>query len=364
VTRRPTRPRTSRHRWPIAALLVAVGIAVTAAVTGTASGASRVSPLPQAEATVGAPVAPSPGAGVAAAATPLPDPPGSTTRVSTTGAGGEADGASGGVTSLVAASNPDQAISADARWVVFVSAATQLIAGEPHPAGGLFLRDRKLGTTTAVPWLDGGPFPAGITAAEPAISSNGTVVAFTAIVTSRASTRILPTRTDTPFVFAWEQGAPAPDIVSMDATGRPTPGYQPSISGDGLSVAYTRWSVATAPPVLSNLRSDGFPGDGQFYIFGPSAPCTPHSATIAVTATDPDDAVTGVTLFYQPNGGSVLTKPMEPVGGDTWQTTIVAADAWASGRIEYRVEARDAQGNLATLANARPYLLTKGDCIL
>ncbi len=363
MTRRPTRRRTSRRRWPLAALLISVALSAAAVIAGSASGATRSSPQPPSEAAA-APVEVAASPAGNAAPSPLPDPPGSTTRVSTTSAGGEGNGASGGVTSLVAASNPDQAISADARWVVFVSAATQLIDGETHPAGGLYLRDRQLGTTVAIPWLDGGAFPTGITAAEPVISSNGGVVAFTAIVTSGASSRILPTRTDTPFVFAWEQGAPAPDIVSMDASGRPTPGFQPSVSGDGRSVAYTRWSVATAPPVLSNLRTDGFPGDGEFFVFGPSAPCTPHSATISVTATDPDDAVTQVTLFYQPNGGGVLAKAMDRVGGDTWQTTIDVLDSWATGRIEYRVEARDGQGNLATLASARPYLLTKGTCIL
>jgi hypothetical protein len=151
----------------------------------------------------------------------------------------------------------------------------------------------------------------------------------------------------------------------MDASGRPTPGYQPSISADGRYVAYTRWFVDTTPPVLTNLTTDGFASGGQYFVYGPSAPCTPHSATITVTATDPDDAVTVVTLFYQPNGGSVLSQAMSNVGGTTWQTTIAILDAWSTGQITYWVVGRDAHGNVSQqLDPAAGYVLSKGDCIL
>lgn len=295
----------------------------------------------------------------------LPSPPGTTERVSVGADGRQGDGVSGGASALIESMNADQAISADGRWVVFASAATNLISGEPHPAGGIFVRDRETRTTFAIPWVGGGVFPAGVTAAEPVTSGDGAVVAFTAIVTDAITARAVALSTTSPYVLAWDRATNLTELVSMDANARPTPGYQPSISADGRYVAYTRWFVDTTPPVLSDLTTDGFPSGGQFFIFGPSAPCTPHAATITVTATDPDDAVTGVTLFVQPNGGGVASQPMSNVGGNTWRATIAALDAWSSGPITYWVQGRDSHGNVSQpLVSAAPNLLSKGDCIL
>jgi hypothetical protein len=350
---------TSRQRPPAIrgaiALAVAVSILAIGAATvalGARSAPIAAGPIPQASAALDAPSA-------------LPTPPGTTQRVSV-GADGRQGGAdSGGASAAIESMNGNQAISADGRWVAFASAATNLIPGEPHPAGGIFLRDRQTGTTVAVPWVDGGVFPAAVTAAEPTISGDGAVVAFTAIVSNAAAARAVAISTKSPYVLAWDRATNVTELVSVDGNGRPTPGYQPSISADGRYVAYTRWFADTTPPVLSNLTTDGFPSGGQFFVFGPGAPCTPHSATITVTATDPDDAVTGVTLFYQPNGGSVLTQPMSNVGGTTWQTTIAVADSWSTGQITYSVQGRDSNGNVSQpLTPAAGYVLSKGDCIL
>lgn len=299
------------------------------------------------------------------AAAPLPTPPGTTERVSVGGGGRQGDAGSGGASAVLEGMNGNQAISADGRWVAFASAATNLIRGEPHPAGGVFLRDRQSGATVAIPWVDGGAFPGAVTAAEPAISGDGAVVAFTVIVTGQSGTTAVSLPTMNPFVLAWDRGTNLTELVSVDGNGRPTPGYQPSISADGRYVAYTRWYLDTTPPVLSNLTTDGFPSGGQWYVFGPSAPCTPHSATITVSATDPDDAVTGVTLFYQPSGGGVESRAMSNVGGTTWRATVTVLDAWSTGQITYWVQGRDSNGNVSQpLFNASDYLLQKGECIL
>jgi hypothetical protein len=123
--------------------------------------------------------------------------------------------------------------------------------------------------------------------------------------------------------------------------------------------------VDNTPPVLSNLTTDGFPFDGQYYIYGPSAPCTPHVATISVTATDPDDPVAAVTLYYWPGGSNVLSKAMSPAGGNTWQATISATDNWQVGLINYWVQAVDSNGNQSqVLDHSNNYRLNKGDCLL
>ncbi len=166
-------------------------------------------------------------------------------------------------------------------------------------------------------------------------------------------------------MLAWDRGTNLTELVSVDGNARPTPGYQPTISADGRYVAYTRWLVDRTPPVPTDVTTDGFPSGGQFFVFGPSAPCTPHSATITVTVTDPDDAVTDVTLSYQPNGSSVVTQPMANVGGNTWRATIDTLDAWSTGPITYSVQARDSHGNVSeSVPPTAGFGLGKGDCIL
>jgi len=62
-----------------------------------------------------------------------------TTRVSVSSAGKQANFGSF-----------EGAISADGRFVAFSSTASNLVAGDADKAGGVFVRDRKTGTTTLV----------------------------------------------------------------------------------------------------------------------------------------------------------------------------------------------------------------------
>jgi hypothetical protein len=238
-----------------------------------------------------------------------------------------------------------------------VSAATNLIPGSAHPAGGVYVRDRQSGTTVAVAWLGGGAFPAGISGAEPAISGDGGVVAFTAIVSPRSS-RTLLVPTTTPYVLAWDRQANSTALVSVDSQGQPAPGFQPSVSADGRYVAYTRWAPGdTTPPNLSNLTAN--PTNVQYL------PCGPESSTISVTATDPDDTVSAVTLFYAPNGGSTSSQAMSAQGSNVWQGTITLAQGWSTGQITYWVQATDSHGNTSpSLFPSSSNTLTLNDCIV
>lgn len=339
MSRRPSVPR--RHN----ATLIGVGFLLTlAAAAGTAIARTPAGGISQ-------------GPVIAAAPAPaLPAPPGTTERVSIGGNGTQGNGAGGGVSGILASANGDQAISADGRWVAFVSAATNLIPGSAHPAGGVYVRDRQSGTTLAVPWLGGGAFPAGVSAAEPVISGDGGVVAFTAIVNPKSS-NALPVPTTTPYVLAWDRQTNSTTLVSVDSQSQPTPGFQPSISADGRYVAYTQWAQDKTPPILSNLTAN--PTSLQYL------PCGPESSTISVTATDPDDGVSSVTLFYAPNGGSTSSQAMSPQGSNVWQGTITLAQGWSTGQITYWVQATDSHGNTsASLFPSSSNILTLNDCIV
>jgi len=269
----------------------------------------------------------------------LATPPATTERISVGADGRQGNDASGGVSAVFEAMNPDQAISADGRWVAFASRATNLVPGETHPGGGLFLRDRQAGSTGSIPWIGGGPFPTSVTAAEPSISADGAVVAFTVVV-SGTSTGAIFAPTTLPYVLAWDRATNLTEIVSVSDTGSPTPGYQPSVSADGRYVAYTQWFVDKTPPVLSNLTASAT------HIGGCSGP---NSTTISVTATDADSTVSSVTLYYTPLGGSTLSQPMAPAGGNVWQYTIERDPFWSTGQITYRVQAVDSHGNVSAL---------------
>lgn len=89
-----------------------------------------------------------------------------TERVSLTGAGNQSAGAA-----------TDAAISADGRFVVFESAAADLVAGDTNGVSDIFVRDRTSATTTRVSVTAAGAQATGASTAA-AISPSGAWVAF------------------------------------------------------------------------------------------------------------------------------------------------------------------------------------------
>src|SRR4029079_15264073 len=93
-------------------------------------------------------------------------PDGAVSRVSVAADGGEANGPS---------SDPD--LSADGRFVVFASAASNLVAGDTNGAPDVFVRDLQAGTTTLVSAARAGG-PGNAASNGPAISAHGAFVTF------------------------------------------------------------------------------------------------------------------------------------------------------------------------------------------
>lgn len=282
--------------------------------------------------------------------------PATTTRQSVKSSGGQGNAGSGGASSFLDEALPNQAISADGRWVAFTSTATNLVSGTSLPAGGLYLHDRGSGSTVAIPWIGGVAFPTTVVAAEPVLSQDGSAVAFTAITTLSSPGLPFAGRSATPYVLVFDQHTGATTVVSVDAQGQPTPGWQPSISADGRYVAYTQWAPRdTSPPILSNLTAN------PTHIGG----CTgPNSSTISVTATDPDDPVASVTLTFTPNLGSQTSESMTAVGSNVWQASITIDSFWNPGPIAYSVQASDSHGNTSSpLSPSASQALNYDGCI-
>lgn len=137
------------------------------------------------------------------------------------------------------------AISADGRYVAFVSDAVNLAPGITNPGPGrqLFLYDRATGTSTLVSHNADSPDVAGNDASGESvvISANGRFVAFLSYATD-----LVPGQEDTngwPDVFLWDRVTGTTELVSRAAGTRTrtgnAPSYQMVISANGRYVAFS-----------------------------------------------------------------------------------------------------------------------------
>lgn len=140
-------------------------------------------------------------------------------------------------------------ISGDARHVLFSSNATNLVAGDDNGRRGLFLRDRRAGTTTIVSLSDSDqPIDA---PQEAAISANGRFIVFTAsgagIAPGPSSARLQ--------VYLRDRQAGTTRLVSVSGTGRPDNrgSGNPFVSDDGQIVAFESRATNLVPADTNNL---------------------------------------------------------------------------------------------------------------
>lgn len=153
---------------------------------------------------------------------------GATTRASVSSAGSQGNDWSWGITS----------ISADGQYVVFASAASNLVANDNNDSEDVFVHDRRTGTTTRAS-VDSVGLQANGSSGSPLISANGRYVAFT----SRASNLVVGDTNDTEDVFVHDRQTGATTRVNVSsAGGQADDGYAPktslSISADGRYVAF------------------------------------------------------------------------------------------------------------------------------
>jgi hypothetical protein len=296
------------------------------------------------------------------AADGLPAPLGTTERVSVADDERQGDAASGGVTALIDSANSDQAISGDGRWVAFVSSATNLAPGGDRP-GLLYLRNRQDGTTTLIPWIGGGQFPPGVTAAEPSMDQDGGVVAFTAIVTGKLRGVTSVEGSATPYVLLWDR-VTGTELISLDASGQAVPGFQPSVSADGSHVAYTQWGPEATPPPTPTPPPNNAPANAGRASSRGCIDTVNTSSIVSVTATDPDgdSLALRIQLSWTDGFGNTLFRfpaAMTYAGGTTWTYDIRSSDiasyGW-SGQINYAATARDARGADSGTLRDNPFL--------
>lgn len=166
---------------------------------------------------------------------------GTTMRVSVRTGGTQANGESGG-----------EDVSADGRFVVFSSAAANLVAGDTNNKADVFVRDRALGTTTRVSVGSGGAQASGdsgyssLYGFSTRISGNGRYVVF---------------RSD------------APNLVAGDTNGEPDVFVHDMVTGSTVRVnVASDGTQARGDDVGSFLAGTSITGDGRYVAFSSVAP--------------------------------------------------------------------------------------------
>lgn len=190
----------------------------------------------------------------------------------------------------------EPSISADGRWVAFVSVASNLVDGDTNNVGDVFVADLTTGAVQLVSVGQGGA-PADSRSSAPSISADGRWVAFASVASNLVDDEI----SDTQAVFVFDRSTGETRLVSV-GTGGPVAGQSkfaadPSISGDGQWIAFTSerdfltggaqgtlvylWSGTTGTTQLVSQGLDGAPAstsesasvsaDGRWVAFGSSS---------------------------------------------------------------------------------------------
>jgi Tol biopolymer transport system component len=152
---------------------------------------------------------------------------------------------SGGTQGNGDSGNP--AVSANGRFVAFDSRARNLVKGDTNGSADVFLRDRKNGTTVRISVSSSGRQATGGWSVDPTISDNGRYITF-----ESAATNLVPKDTNGRWdVFLRDRVSKKTSVISITASGGRTSNGDsddPAISGDARFIVFE----STAPNVVKN----------------------------------------------------------------------------------------------------------------
>jgi Tol biopolymer transport system component len=191
----------------------------------------------------------------------------------------------------------DPAISADGRFVVFSSGATNLVAGDTNGKWDIFVRDRQLGVTTRASVNSSG-VEVDRDAREPAISADGRYIVFSSDATNMLDEEAY----GYPHVYVHDQQTGETEAQSFDSQGYQMVGWaeNPDISADGRYVAFH-----------FNDRGDGLP---TVFIYVHDRLT---GATTLVSGSYPDDAAFSPSLSGNGKYVAFSSDSAHLIAGDT-----------------------------------------------
>jgi len=234
--------------------------------------------------------------------------------------------ASGMASSSPEGNSYNPSVSADGRYVAFVSTATNLVPGVSHQTGvtDIFLVDRTLGTTTLVSHCTIQPFLGNCVTDPPVVSADGNYVAFLSF-----GTQLIPGQMDGnggQDVFLYDRAAGTTTLVSHaagspTATGNGPCGSLPALSADGRWVTF----VCAANNLVASTTDPSPTAD--VFLF---------------------DRVTGETVLVSHAAGAGTTA------SNSWSSNpVISADG---SRIAFRSPATNLVSGSDTNGNADVYL--------
>ena len=150
-------------------------------------------------------------------------------------------------------------ISADGRYVAFTSKATNLVINDANEAGDIFVHDRQTGTTERVSVASDGTEGTSDSLA-PALSADGRYVVFT----SEATNLVASDTNGTHDIFVHDRQTGITERVNVASDGTEANGrsWHPVLSGGGRYVAFES-SATNLVAEDTNRRNDVFVHDRQ-----------------------------------------------------------------------------------------------------
>lgn len=271
--------------------------------------------------------------------------------VSTDSAGAQANGES---------YSPD--ISADGRYVVFQSGATNLVAGDTNNNGyDIFVKDLVTGETIRASATSSGGASNGASY-TPSISADGRFVAF-----DSSATNLAPGDSAISKIFIKDMVTG--EIVRVTPAG--ASGYSASLSGDGSAVGFM--SASAIDPGDGNSAFDVYKADNEMHepatLAGASQDWL-HSLTLDVVAAQSDATVCvlangdgshtvlqGSGFTYDPGSGRLLTGAIDAIeyrlADGTTDLRVVPADGAAFPSVEQLIA--DIVGPIETARASLPW---------
>ncbi len=203
-------------------------------------------------------------------------------------AGAGVDPDQGTFASPTSAPSEDASPSADGRLVAFRTDASDVVPGDGNGASDVVLRDVATEATTLVSRTPGGQPGAGASS-EPALTADGTIVAFT----SEAADLVADDANGASDVFTWERSTGLVRRVSVSSGGGEATGASsaPAVSADGRYVAF----ASTAPDLVggdTNGVADVFVHDRSTGTTT-RVSVTASGAQVAGASTEPSISATG-----------------------------------------------------------------------
>lgn len=227
-------------------------------------------------------------------------------------------------------------LSADGRFVAFVSSANNLVAGDANGFSDVFLYDRDTDTLSLVSAGPGG-VAANHNSSDVAISADGRYLAYASAATNLTAT---PVPNESVYVYDRVLGHTEIASVSSDGTPGNIQSRRPAISADGRHVAFQSFSNNLVPDDTNNTP-DVFVRDRQTG--------TTERVSVSASGVQANDSSQNPTLSADGRYIAFDSFATNLVSGDTVTRDVFVRDRQTGSLVRASVTSAGIGGNGASL---------------